>query len=215
LLPNCFRIDRFSQGKSMTASPATHATGLATSYDPSAIEHGLYDWWDSQGYFTPREPRDGDGKPFVTIMPPPNLTGVLHVGHALFVALQDIMTRWHRMRGEAALWLPGADHAGIAGQLAVEKLIAAEGLTRHDLGRDAFLERVWEYMDDLRPRVREQMRLLGASCDWSRFAFTMDPGPARAVRYAFKHLYDKGLIYRGERIISWCPRCNTALSTLR
>ena len=198
----------------MTASPATHTTELATSYDPSAIEHGLYDWWDSQGYFAPREPRDGDGKPFVTIMPPPNLTGVLHVGHALFVALQDIMTRWHRMRGEVVLWLPGADHAGIAGQLAVEKLIAAEGLTRHDLGRDAFLERVWEYMDDLRPRVREQMRLLGASCDWSRFAFTMDPGPARAVRYAFKHLYDKGLIYRGERIISWCPRCNTALSDL-
>ena len=198
----------------MTASPATHSVELAPTYDPAAIEHGLYDWWDGQGYFAPREEREGDGKPFVTIMPPPNLTGVLHVGHALFVALQDIMSRWHRMRGEAVLWLPGADHAGIAGQLAVEKVIAAEGLTRHDLGRDAFLERVWEFMDDLRPRIREQMRLLGASCDWSRFAFTMDPGPARAVRYAFKHLYDQGLIYRGERIISWCPRCNTALSDL-
>jgi valyl-tRNA synthetase len=197
-----------------TASPATHSTELAKTYDPPAIEHGLYDWWDSQGYFAPRESNGPDDKPFVTIMPPPNVTGVLHVGHALFVALQDIMTRWHRMRGEAALWLPGADHAGIAGQLAVEKVIAAEGLTRHDLGREEFLRRVWEYMDDLRPRIREQMQLLGASCDWSRFAFTMDPGPARAVRHAFKHLFDKGLIYRGERLISWCPRCNTALSDL-
>ncbi|MEJ7900406.1 MAG: valine--tRNA ligase, partial [Thermomicrobiales bacterium] len=193
------------------SSDATHAAEFAKSYDPAAIEHGLYDWWDSQGYFAPA---DGDGKPFVTIMPPPNVTGVLHVGHALFVALQDIMTRWHRMRGEPALWLPGADHAGIAGQLAVEKVIAAEGLTRHDLGRDEFLRRVWQYMDEYRPRIREQMKLLGASCDWSRFAFTMDPGPARAVRYAFKHLYDKGLIYRGERLISWCPRCRTALSDL-
>src|SRR5690349_8935513 len=105
-------------------SPATHATELATSYDPAAIEHGLYDWWDSQGYFAPAEPGDSDETPFVTIMPPPNVNGVLHVGHALFVALQDIMTRWHRMRGEPALWLPGADHAGIAGQLAVEKEIA-------------------------------------------------------------------------------------------
>jgi valyl-tRNA synthetase len=197
----------------MTSTPATHSTEFAKTYDPAAIEHGLYDWWDSNGYFAPRE-SDGDAKPFVTIMPPPNVTGVLHVGHALFVALQDIMTRWHRMRGEPALWLPGADHAGIAGQLAVEKVIAAEGLTRHELGREKFIERVWEYMDDYRPRIREQMKLLGASCDWSRFAFTMDPGPARAVRHAFKHLYDKGLIYRGERLISWCPRCRTALSDL-
>ncbi len=196
----------------MTASSAaTHTTDFAKTYDPATIELGLYDWWDSQGYFAPA---DGDAKPFVTIMPPPNVTGVLHVGHALFVALQDIMTRWHRMRGEPALWLPGADHAGIAGQLAVEKVIAREGLTRHDLGRDEFLRRVWAYMDEYRPRIREQMKLLGASCDWSRFAFTMDPGPARAVRHAFKHLYDKGLIYRGERLISWCPRCRTALSDL-
>ncbi|MBA3276454.1 MAG: valine--tRNA ligase [Chloroflexia bacterium] len=196
------------------SNAATHATELAKTYDPVAIEHGLYDWWDSQGYFAPAESTDGDQKPFVTIMPPPNVTGVLHVGHALFVALQDIMTRWHRMRGKPALWLPGADHAGIAGQLAVEKVIAQEGLTRHDLGREEFIRRVWAYMDEYRPRIREQMKLLGASCDWSRFAFTMDPRPARAVRHAFKHLYDKGLIYRGERLISWCPRCRTALSDL-
>jgi valyl-tRNA synthetase len=199
-----------------TYSPATHQQDdLATSYDPAAVERGLYDWWDSEGYFAPAPPKEGDERePFVTIMPPPNVTDVLHVGHALFVALQDIMTRWHRMKGESSLWLPGADHAGIAGQWVVEKLLAEEGLTRHDLGREKFLERVWAFMNEYRPRIREQMKLLGASCDWSRFSFTMDPGPARAVRVAFKHLYDKGLIYRGERIISWCPRCRTALSDL-
>lgn len=193
------------------ASPAILANELAPAYDPRAIEQGVYDWWDDQGYFAPK---DGDGKPFVTIMPPPNVSGVLHMGHVMFVTLEDIMARWHRMKGEPTLWLPGADHAGIAGQLAVEKVLAAEGITRHDLGREKFLERVWEFMDEYRPRIREQMRLLGASCDWSRFAFTMDPGPARAVRHTFKHLYDKGLIFRGERLISWCPRCQTALSDL-
>jgi valyl-tRNA synthetase len=188
---------------------------LAKSYDPAAIERGLYDWWDAQGLFAPiSEEQAGGKKPFVIIMPPPNVTGVLHVGHALFVALQDIMSRWHRMQGEPTLWLPGADHAGIAGQWVVEKEIAKEGLIRQDLGRDAFIERVWSYMEAVRPQIREQMKLLGASTDWSRFAFTMDPGPARAVRHAFKHLYDKGLIYRGERLISWCPRCQTALSDL-
>jgi valyl-tRNA synthetase len=197
----------------MASSPATHTNELAPAYDPAAIEHGLYDWWDDQGFFAPREQVEGE-KPFVTIMPPPNVSGVLHMGHVMFVALEDIMSRWHRMLGEPVLWLPGADHAGIAGQLAVEKVLAAEGLTRHDLGREAFLERVWEFMNEYRPRIRGQMRLLGASCDWSRFAFTMDPGPARAVRHVFKRLYDKGLIYRGERIISWCPRCQTALSDL-
>ena len=198
-------------------APTTWTGGeeLAKTYDPAAIERGLYDWWDDQGLFAPISEEQAQGKkPFVIVMPPPNVTGVLHVGHALFVALEDIMTRWHRMLGEPALWIPGADHAGIAGQWVVEKELAKEGLTRQDLGREKFLERVWAYMDAVRPQIREQMKLLGASTDWSRFAFTMDPGPARAVRHAFKHLYDKGLIYRGERIISWCPRCGTALSDL-
>jgi valyl-tRNA synthetase len=186
--------------------------GLSTAFDPKSVEQGLYDRWDSAGYFAPNDRRDR--KPFVVVMPPPNVTGELHIGHALFVTLQDIMTRWHRMQGDPSLWLPGADHAGIAGQWVVEKLLAAEGLTRHDLGREAFLERVWQFMTEYRGRIREQMRILGASCDWSRFRFTMDPGPARAVRHNFKHLYDKGLIYRGERLISWCPRCMTALSDL-
>ncbi|HEV2107997.1 MAG TPA: valine--tRNA ligase [Thermomicrobiales bacterium] len=184
---------------------------LAKAYDPAAIERGLYDWWDESGYFQPSE---SDRPPFVIVMPPPNVTGELHIGHALFVSLEDLMIRWHRMRGDPSLWIPGADHAGIAGQWVVEKELAAEGLTRHDLGREAFLDRVWDWMNRYRGRIREQLKLLGASCDWSRFAFTMDPGPSRAVRHVFKHLYDKGLIYRGERLISWCPRCRTALSDL-
>ena len=202
----------------MTAQSATTPNPIEEfpkTYDPSAIERGLYDWWDEQGLFAPISEEEAGGKPpFVMIMPPPNVTGVLHSGHALFVALEDIMARWHRMLGEPTLWLPGADHAGIAGQWAVEKELAKEGLVRQDLGREKFLERVWAFMDEVRPRIREQMKLLGASTDWSRFAFTMDPGPARAVRVTFKHLYDKGLIYRGERMISWCPRCQTAISDL-
>jgi valyl-tRNA synthetase len=185
---------------------------LGAAFKPQDVESGMYDRWDAAGLFQPvwRE----DRKPFVVIMPPPNVTGELHIGHALFVSIQDIMTRYHRMLGDPTLWLPGADHAGIAGQWVVERILAQEGLTRHDLGREKFLERVWEYMTTYRGRIREQMRILGASCDWSRFHFTMDAGPSRAVRHMFKHLYDKGLIYRGERLISWCPRCMTALSDL-
>ncbi len=185
---------------------------LSAKFEPAEVEQGMYDRWDTSGYFGPNDRTDR--KPFVVIMPPPNVTGELHIGHALFVAIQDIMTRWHRMMGDPTLWLPGADHAGIAGQWVVEKQLAKEGLTRHDLGREQFLERVWLFMDQYRGRIREQMRILGASCDWSRFVFTMDPGPSHAVRTTFKHLYDKGLIYRGERLISWCPRCMTALSDL-
>jgi valyl-tRNA synthetase len=190
----------------------TSNDALGPSFRPDAVEKGLYDWWDASGYFQPNDRTDRD--PFVVIMPPPNVTGELHIGHALFVGIQDIMIRYHRMLGDPALWLPGADHAGIAGQWVVEKLLAQEGLTRHDIGREAFVERVWEYMDRYRGRIRDQMRILGASTDWTRFAFTMDPGPSRAVRHMFKRLHDKGLIYRGERLISWCPRCMTALSDL-
>ncbi|CAN5881353.1 valine--tRNA ligase [soil metagenome] len=199
------------QPQTMDAVDEVRAS-LPPAYDPAAVEKGLYDRWDAADYFAPNP--DPAATPFVVVMPPPNVTGELHVGHALFVALQDLMIRWHRMKGDAALWIPGADHAGIAGQWVVEKLIAQDGLTRHDLGREAFLERVWEYMHRLRGRIREQMRILGASCDWSRFTFTMDPGPSHAVRVVFKHLYDKELIYRGSRLISWCPRCMTALSDL-
>jgi valyl-tRNA synthetase len=195
-----------------TGTIETLRATLPSAFDPTTVEAGMYDRWDAAGYFAPNS--DPAPEPFVVVMPPPNVTGELHVGHALFVALEDLMIRWHRMKGDAALWIPGADHAGIAGQWVVEKLIAQEGLTRHDIGREAFVERVWDYMDRYRGRIREQMRILGASCDWSRFTFTMDPGPSQAVRVVFKHLYDKNLIYRGTRLISWCPRCMTALSDL-
>ncbi|HEX3722061.1 MAG TPA: valine--tRNA ligase [Nitrolancea sp.] len=185
---------------------------LAKNYDPTTIEGPWYDRWYDNGYFTAKvEPGQ---KPFVVIMPPPNVTGELHMGHALFVAVEDILARWHRMHGTPTLWLPGADHAGIAGQWVVERELAKKGLTRQELGREAFLDNVWEWMDRYRKRILSQLRTLGASSDWSRFHFTMDPGPSRAVRTAFKRLYDKGLIYRGERLINWCPRCMTALSDL-
>ncbi len=190
---------------------ATGADELGKAYDPGASEERWYEFWHSRGYFKPVDRGRG---PYVVVMPPPNVTGELHMGHALFSAVEDLMIRYHRMLGYAALWLPGADHAGIAGQWVVEKELAKEGLTRHDLGREQFLNRVWDWMEAYQERIKGQLKSLGASCDWSRYVFTMDPGPAHAVRVAFKHLYDKGLIYRGERIISWCPRCMTALSDL-
>jgi valyl-tRNA synthetase len=193
------------------AKPGAESS-LAKAYDARLVETGVYDRWDDAGYFQPRE--QPDREPFVVVMPPPNVTGELHIGHALFVTVEDIMIRMHRMLGDPTLWIPGADHAGIAGQWVVEKELAKEGLTRHDLGREKFLQRVWHFMNQYRGRIREQMMILGASCDWTRFVFTMDPGPSRAVRHVFKRLYDKGLIYRGERLISWCPRCQTALSDL-
>jgi valyl-tRNA synthetase len=187
------------------------AREFGSAYDPAAAEAHWYDVWHSGGFFKPVDRGRG---PFVVIMPPPNVTGELHMGHALFATVEDILTRHRRMQGYAALWLPGADHAGIAGQWVVERELAREGKSRHDLGREAFLARVWDWMETYQERIKQQLRSLGASCDWSRFVFTMDPGPARAVRVAFKHLFDKGLIYRGERLISWCPRCMTALSDL-
>ncbi len=193
-------------------APRATPNELAKTYDPNKIEGRWYDRWFDSGYFAPEV--DPGKEPFVIIMPPPNVTGELHMGHALFVAVEDILSRWHRMQGTPTLWLPGADHAGIAGQWVVERELAAKGMSRHDLGREQFLDHVWEWMDRYRSRILSQLRILGASCDWTRFHFTMDPGPSRAVRTAFKRLYDKGLIYRGERLINWCPRCMTALSDL-
>ena len=147
-------------------------------------------------------------------MPPPNVTGELHMGHALTAALEDLMVRWHRMRGEPTLFLPGSDHAGIATQVVVERMLASDGVSRHDIGRQRFVERVWSWVDQYGSRIDEQLKRLGASCDWTRKAFTLDEGPSRAVRTTFVNLYKKGLIYRGERMTSWCPRCRTALSDL-
>jgi len=185
---------------------------MPRAYEPGKVEQNWYRFWLERGYFTPRiEPGK---KPFVIIMPPPNVTGELHIGHALTTTLEDIMTRWHRMKGEPTLWLPGVDHAGIAAQVVVEQLLAEEGLDRHRLGRDKFVDRMRQWADKCRQIIAQQHQRLGASCDWSREHFTLDEGPSRAVRTTFVHLYDKGIIYRGERIINWCPRCATALSDL-
>jgi len=186
--------------------------GMPKAYEPGRVEPKWYQFWLEKGYFKPEI--DPEKKPFVIIMPPPNVTGELHIGHALTATLEDIMTRWHRMKGEPTLWLPGVDHAGIAAQVVVEQLLAKEGIDRHKLGREKFLERMWQWAKSTRHTITEQHQRLGASCDWGRERFTLDEGPSRAVRTAFVRLYDKGLIYRGERIINWCPRCATALSDL-
>ncbi|MBM3138919.1 MAG: valine--tRNA ligase [Candidatus Rokubacteria bacterium] len=183
---------------------------MATAYTPADVEQPLYAWWERSGFFEPR----GGERPFTIIMPPPNLTGELHLGHGLTVAIEDALTRWHRMLGDDTLWLPGVDHAAIAVNALVERDLAREGLTRHELGRDAFLERVWEFVGRSRSRIAQQHRRLGASADWNREAFTMDAQRERAVRTTFKRLYDDGLIYRGERLINWCIDCRTALSDL-
>jgi len=188
------------------------AEEMAKTYEPGRVEQKWYDFWMDNGYFTPEI--DPDKQPFVIIMPPPNVTGELHLGHALESALQDIMTRWHRMRGEPTLWLPGVDHASIAAQVVVEREIAKEGLDRHQLGREKFLERMHQWVKDCRHTITEQRMKLGASCDWTRERYTMDEISSRAVRTAFVSLYEKGLIYRGKRIINRCPRCGTALSDL-
>jgi len=185
---------------------------IPRAYDPHKVEARWYQFWMDKGYFTPRI--DREKQPFVIIMPPPNITGELHLGHALTATLEDIMARWHRMKGEPTLWLPGIDHAGIATQFVVEQALVKEGTTRHQLGRESFLERVWQWKNRYGHNIAEQHKRLGASCDWSRERFTMDEGPSRAVRTTFVRLYRKGLIYRGERIINWCPRCVTALSDL-
>ena len=185
---------------------------MPTTYDHSSVEQRLYAWWEERGYFAPDI--DPERKPFVISMPPPNVTGRLHVGHAITASLQDLMIRYHRMKGQPTLWLPGEDHASIAAQYVVEKEIAKEGLTREGLGREKFLGRVWDWMHRYRHVIAEQHRRLGTSCDWTRERFTMDAGMARAVREAFVRLFRKGLIYRGSYLVNWCPRCCTAVSDL-
>ena len=184
---------------------------LPKTYDPKAVEKKIYDLWMKGGYF--KGTIDPEKKPFSIVMPPPNVTGQLHMGHALDATLQDILTRYKRMQGYSALWLPGVDHAGIATQIKVEEVLRKEeGKTRYDLGRDKFLERVWDWKRQYGDRIVEQQKSMGVSCDWDRSRFTMDETCAKAVRETFCELYDKGLIYKGSRIINWCPHCRTALS---
>jgi valyl-tRNA synthetase len=185
---------------------------LPTVYDPAQVEGKWYQYWKGQGYFTP-EP-DSSKRMFSIVMPPPNVTGALHLGHALDNTIQDILTRWHRMQGYNALWLPGTDHAGIATQARVEESLAQQGISKHDLGREKFLEKVWEWKHLYGNTITDQLSLLGSSCDWSRERFTMDEGCSRAVREVFVNLYEKGLIYRGNYLVNWCPKCHTAISDI-
>jgi len=181
-------------------------------YDAGQIEKPLYEWWEARGYFKPRILPNQ--KPFVISMPPPNVTGALHLGHAITSAVEDALIRYYRMTGRPTLWVPGTDHAGIATQNVVERELAKEGLTRHDLGREKFIERVWQWKEIYHRRITQQQRALGVSCDWDRERFTMDEGLSRAVREAFVRLYEDGLIYRGPYLVNWCPRCATAISDL-
>ena len=185
---------------------------MSKAYDPSKVEDKWYQFWMEKGYFKPKI--DPAKKPFTIIMPPPNVTGELHVGHALTATLEDIMIRWHRMMGDPSLWIPGVDHSGIAAQVVVERILAKEKLMRYELGREKFDLRMKEWAAKARASITNQHKKLGVSCDWSREAYTLDPGPSLAVRTTFYRLYQKGLIYRGERITNWCPRCSTVLSDL-
>ena len=187
-------------------------TELSPQFVPAEIEAPLYSRWVERGYFTANA--TSEKPPFTIVIPPPNVTGVLHIGHALDHTLQDILVRRRRMQGYEVLWLPGMDHAGIATQNVVERQIALDGLSRHDMGREEFVKRVWEWKEESGGVILDQMRRLGDSVDWSRERFTMDAGLSRAVLTMFKRLYDAGLIYRAERIINWCPRCMTALSDI-
>ncbi len=197
--------------QSQGAQPDAAAT-LPTQYAPAQVEGKLYERWVQAGYF--EADAKSDRPAHTIVIPPPNVNGSLHIGHALDMTLQDAITRRKRMQGFETLWLPGMDHAGIATQNAVEREIAKEGLSRHDLGREAFVQKVWEWKGEYGGRILNQMRRLGASVDWSRERFTFDAGLSRAVQTIFKRLYDDGLIYRAERIINWCPRCMTALSDI-
>jgi valyl-tRNA synthetase len=185
---------------------------MAKAYDPASVEDKWYAYWMEKGYFKPQI--DPAKKPFTIIMPPPNVTGELHFGHALTATLEDIMIRWHRMQGQPSLWIPGEDHSGIAAQVVVERMLAKEKTTRYALGREKFDIRMQEWAAKARASITSQHKKLGVSCDWGREAYTLDPGPNLAVRTTFYNLYKKGLIYRGERITNWCPRCTTVLSDL-
>jgi valyl-tRNA synthetase len=195
------------------------AINLAKAYDFKSTESRIYQWWEKQGYFQPvNDPKkpgfDPSRKPYVISIPPPNITGELHLGSALFVSLEDLMIRYHRMKGIPTLWVPGSDHASIATHLQIEKMLRKEGTTREEIGREEFLKRAWAWKEKYGGIITSQIRSLGASCDWTRERFTLDPGLSRAVREAFVSLYEQGLIYRGPRLINWSPGLKTAVSDL-
>jgi valyl-tRNA synthetase len=196
----------------MTDSTAARPLEMDKAYEHRLVEQRLYAWWERSGLFAPRD--DAPRPPFVISIPPPNVTGELHLGHAMFVAIEDLLIRWRRMQGYQTLWVPGTDHAGIATQTQVEKLLEREGTSRQAVGREEFLRRTWEWKEKYGGEITRQLRRLGASCDWSRERFTLDPGLSRAVHTAFKRLYDDGLIYRGTYLVNWSPKLQTAVSDL-
>ncbi len=196
----------------MNRLPFLEEVDLSKPYDPKQVEQPLYAWWEQRGFFAPAP--DAPRPPFVISIPPPNVTGELHLGHAMCVAIEDLMIRWRRMQGYKTLWVPGTDHAGIATQLQVEKLLASEGTSRQQVGREEFLRRTWEWKEKYDGVITNQLRRLGASCDWNRERFTLDEGLSRAVHTAFKRLYDDGLIYRGTYLVNWSPNLQTAVSDL-
>src|SRR5216684_9010368 len=185
---------------------------IADRYDPTRVEPHWYGIWEERGYF--HADAQSPGKPYCIVIPPPNVTGTLHIGHAFTFTLQDVLVRYKRMDGYNALWMPGTDHAGIATQYVVERQLEKEGKTKEDLGREAFIARVWQWKEESGGTIIRQLKRLGASCDWARERFTMDAGLSAAVREVFVRLWEEGLIYQGDYIVNWCPRCQTVLSDL-
>ena len=185
---------------------------IAKSYDPKQVEERLYNTWIEKGYFTPKI--DYAKKPYTIVIPPPNITGQLHMGHALDNTIQDVLIRWRRMQGYATLWLPGSDHASIATEAKIVESLSREEKTKYDLGREGFLERAWKWKEEYGGKITNQLMKLGSSCDWTRERFTLDEGCSKAVTKVFVNLYKKGLIYKGERIINWCPNCKTSISDI-
>ena len=190
------------------------APDLTKAYEPREVEERWYSFWEKEGVFDAHDDPNDKRPVYVVPLPPPNVTGSLHMGHAMMCTLEDVLVRWERMRGKNVLWQPGIDHAGIATQTVVERQLAREGTNRHELGREKFVERVWKWKAESGGTIANQMRKLGASCDWRRTKFTMDPDLSVGVTEAFVQLYEAGLIYRATRLINWCPECRTALSDL-
>ncbi|GIK71072.1 MAG: valine--tRNA ligase [Chloroflexota bacterium] len=192
---------------------------MPKAYDPRQVEERLYEWWEQQGFFRPEQQiasglADPTRRPFVISMPPPNVTGALHLGHAITSSVEDMLIRYHRMVGDPTLWVPGTDHAGIATQNVVERQLEKQGITRHDLGRERFVDEVWSWKAEYHGRISAQQRRMGISCDWTRERFTLDEGLSKAVLEAFVQLYEEGLIYKGNYLVNWCPRCQSAISDL-
>ena len=207
-----------SEAMTTTKQPETREE-MPTVYEPRQWEEKLYEWWESQGFFRPEQQiesglADPDAPPFVISMPPPNVTGALHLGHATTSAVEDMLIRYNRMAGRPTLWVPGTDHAGIATQNVVERKLAESETTRHDLGRERFLQEVWAWKDEYHGQISGQQRRMGISCDWTRERFTLDDGLSDAVLEAFIRLYNDDLIYRGNYLVNWCPRCESAISDL-